>query len=262
MGQSTEQYGDRLFTHDNAEERARLDSLALAVSGFTYQALASLDVPTGRRLLDVGGGTGVVAEHLAAMHPGAETVCVDRSTALMRDGAGYTPLEADVCDLAVWDRLGTFGLVHSRNLLMHLRQRDVLFDRMVDAVAPGGWLVVADLVDAPDLMRSLAYRAVFAQFRRYMEGELGTSMTYGTGHAQRLHDAGLTSIGVSYNALVVGPGEHGAGFMARSLRHLWPDMVAKGYARAGGADEVIAYLEAGRDWDTAMGFVTAWGRKV
>ncbi|WP_328958016.1 class I SAM-dependent methyltransferase [Kitasatospora purpeofusca] len=261
MGQSNEQYGDRMFTHLTQGERARLDHLADAVSQYTYRDLAELGVPAGERLLDLGGGTGVVAQRLAEMRPGTEIVCVDRSVALMSEGTGYTPLEADVCDRTTWDRLGSFGLVHARNLLMHLRKRDFVFERMMEAVVPGGWLMVADMVDAPELRRSLRFRETFAQLRSYMEAELGTSMTCATTYAQRMHDAGMTDVGVSYDCLIVGPDKPGAAFMARTLRHLWPDIVSKGYAKPDGADEAIAYLEGGQHWDSAIAFVTAWGRK-
>ncbi|MFD4907817.1 class I SAM-dependent methyltransferase [Kitasatospora purpeofusca] len=262
MSRSAEQYGDRMFTHVTQGERARLDALADAVSQFTYRDLRRLDVPAGERLLDVGGGTGVVSQRMTETHPGAEVVCVDRSVTLMSDRAGYAHVEADVCDQDTWDRLGTFGLVHARNLLMHLRRRDFVFDRMLEAVVPGGWLMVADMVDAPELRRSLRFRETFAQLREYMEAELGTSMTCGMTYAQRMQDAGMTDVGVSYDALTVGPDKPGAAFMARTLRHLWPDIVSKGYAKPGDADEAIAYLEGGHHWDSAIAFVTAWGRKV
>ena len=42
---------------------------------------------------------------------------------------------------------GAFDLIHSRAVLIHLPERDEVFQRLVDALKPGGWLVLvgADL---------------------------------------------------------------------------------------------------------------------
>jgi len=125
--------------------------------------------PRGRRVLDVGCGTGFWTEYYVgrgAIYTGIDIA--ETSIARLRERhPRATFLHADVSEVALE---GTWDLVNVFDVLYHVTD-DARFEaalaRLADAVAPGGLLLVTDqFEDAPGLaehnrMRSLArYRAV------------------------------------------------------------------------------------------------------
>jgi tRNA (cmo5U34)-methyltransferase len=108
-----------------------------------------------RRLLELGTGTGETALRVLARHPEATLVGVDASD-VMLDGA-RDALPAERADLRV-GRLeeplpdGPFDVVFSALAIHHLDgpAKAQLFGRVAAALAPGGRLVIADLVVPED----------------------------------------------------------------------------------------------------------------
>src|SRR5689334_7209818 len=111
----------------------------------TFARLAPL-VRSGMRCADIGAGLGRVSGFLAEQ--GCQVTAVDQDIRLLTHLPKVFPtvhvFEGDITqDL----NLGTFDLVHSRLLLMHLRDRVDVFHRLTEMVAPGGWLVLGEGVE-------------------------------------------------------------------------------------------------------------------
>ena len=105
----------------------------------------------GRRILELGTGTGETASRLLDRHPDAELVGVDESGAML--DAAWGRLAGRRVSLVVarlQDRLpeGPFDIVASALCVHHLQadeKRD-LFARVHDVLEPGGRFVLADVV--------------------------------------------------------------------------------------------------------------------
>lgn len=125
--------------------------------------LAGASGTGARRILDLGTGTGETAERLLARHAQATLVGIDVSEQMLAAaGTRLPPARAELRVAALEDRLpdGPFDLVASALCVHHLRgpEKQALFQRIFDALEPGGRLVLADVVvpsDPADALTSL-----------------------------------------------------------------------------------------------------------
>lgn len=142
MSGPSERYG---VTDDDVDiERVRLSMLAKTLDPGTFRLLDRVGVEAGMHVLEVGAGTGSVSAWLAE-----------------RVGAGGRVMSTDI-DLrfhaempsnvivrqhdAARDRLpsGHFHLVHARAVVQHIGERQEVMARLVDALRPGGAMVIED----------------------------------------------------------------------------------------------------------------------
>jgi ubiquinone/menaquinone biosynthesis C-methylase UbiE len=139
----------RLWRVFRGRLRDRFDELALTwetrIGPHHLQALdlALEAVPSPRRALDLGTGTGVVALALAQRYPEAEVLGIDLSPAMIEEAerrlapelAGRVRFEVgDASALACPD--GSFELVVLSNMIP-------FFDELARVTAPGGTLVLS-----------------------------------------------------------------------------------------------------------------------
>lgn len=143
---------DYLLPNDRERSLGRLRLLEQTYDGVTSRWFDRLGVGPGWRCLDVGAGSGSVAERLDDLvGPAGEVVALDIDPALLhremrragRDRVIVRP--GDVRrDALVPEGHPGFDLVHARMVLAHLSDRREVLDSLVAALRPGGWLVVAD----------------------------------------------------------------------------------------------------------------------
>src|SRR5215468_1929276 len=132
---------------DHEPERERLGLFEQLLDPLTLQRLARIGVVSGWRCLLVGAGRGSLAARLVELvGPAGEVVATDRDVRFMQRAKlpGVRVREHDVLS----DPLETahYDLVHCRCLLMHLREPDLVLQKMTAAIRSGGWL----LVEEPD----------------------------------------------------------------------------------------------------------------
>ena len=138
-----------VYPLDNAHGKAdtRMDLLARLFDAPTQRALERVGVTAGWQCLEVGGGGGSVARWLAArVGASGRVLCTDINTRIIESHRGGPPnLEVRVHDIAN-DPLpaANFDLVHARLVLIHVIERERALERMVEALTPGGWLVIED----------------------------------------------------------------------------------------------------------------------
>ena len=110
--------------------------------------LDEIGVGPGWRCLELGGGEGSIARWMARRSgPAGRVVAVDLDTDHLSTPPGVEVHRHDITEgLPV---VGTFDVIHARNVLMGITDRERVFKTLVDAVAPGGWLVVGDARERP-----------------------------------------------------------------------------------------------------------------
>jgi ubiquinone/menaquinone biosynthesis C-methylase UbiE len=136
--------------------------------------LALEDLPSPRRILDLGTGTGVVAVALAQRYPQAEVVGIDISPGMIEEARRKLPPELagrvgfEVGDAAALSCPGgDFELVVLSNMIP-------FFDELARVVAPGGTLVFSfsrgaetPIYVAPERLRDELSRRGFAEFAEF-----------------------------------------------------------------------------------------------
>lgn len=155
-------------------ERDRLTSLTRLYDPATLEFSEELGLTTGWRCVDVGAGTGTIAQGFAdRVGAAGHVLAIDIDTRFLE------PLASDILSIHQTDitaaplPIGRFDLVHARLVLGHLPRRDEVLRSLAEAVAPGGWLLVEDfdwataaVVDPPSEIHSLvasACRTVFGE---------------------------------------------------------------------------------------------------
>lgn len=123
--------------------REQLECLELLLDGHTTAALTAAGIRRGLRCLEIGAGTGSIARWMAdRVRPEGRVVAVDIETNRLADGPGVEVRRHDIND-GVADG-GPFDLIHARLVLMHLSRRREIVTELIDALAPGGWLVLGE----------------------------------------------------------------------------------------------------------------------
>jgi SAM-dependent methyltransferase len=113
----------------------------------TISILQRIGVSEGWRCLEVGAGGGSIAAWLCGqVGPEGEVVATDIETRFL-DQLDLPNLTVLQHDLAA-DELpsAAFDLVHGRDVLVHIPERDAVIGKMAGVVKPGGWI----LLEEPD----------------------------------------------------------------------------------------------------------------
>lgn len=135
-----------LFDTGSDLGRQHMDHLARMLDGHTFGVLDPVGVRPGQRCLDVGTGGGSVARWLAdRVGPSGEVVAIDIDTTRLTGGEAINVQRHDINDGLSGPLAGPYDLIHARLMLMHLPRREEIFAELVDALAPGGWIVVGDV---------------------------------------------------------------------------------------------------------------------
>ncbi|SDT31329.1 methyltransferase domain-containing protein [Microlunatus soli] len=126
---------DRLATE-------QLDHLATLLDRQSMNILDATGLGAGWRCLEVGAGGGTIAAGLAdRVGPDGSVVAVDIDTRRLQSRIGLEVRQHDIKDGVPG---GPYDLIHVRLVLMHLSAREQILQSLVDALAPGGWLVIGE----------------------------------------------------------------------------------------------------------------------
>ncbi|MFJ9605743.1 class I SAM-dependent methyltransferase [Kitasatospora sp. NPDC101176] len=148
--------GTRYAFSGAVEVDAQLDALETMLDPGTVECLGRLDLPAGARCWEVGAGGGSIARHLVELAgPTGRVVATDLEPSRIH-APGAEVLRHDVCRDPVPEG-GPFDLIHARWVLMHLPDRLRLIGELVDALAPGGWLVIEESLVTTDGLPALTW---------------------------------------------------------------------------------------------------------
>ena len=246
------------FAGDKPE---RLVGLEATWDPGTFTHLEALGVAPGWRCLEAGAGGGTVAAWLAErVGPDGRVLATDVDTKLLDPLAGG-PLEVAQHDLLA-DELpaGSFDLAHARLLIEWLGESDAL-ERLVAALAPGGWLLVEDfdwaigglIGETPEMAKT--YDAILTLLE-----STGYQRHLGRRLLGRLEAAGLEATGSQSRSFVIHGASAGTAFDRFSFAAQRENLLA-GWLTEAELDASLAALE-----DPATHVMTpmmwaAWGRK-
>jgi SAM-dependent methyltransferase len=248
------------FQHDKPE---RLAGIEATWDPGTEALLDRLGVGPGWRCLEAGAGGGSIAVWLAErVDPDGHVLAVDLDTTHLEPLARGV-LEVRRHDLTSDDLpAGSFDLIHARSVISWLGATDA-FDRLVDALAPGGWLLLEDFDwgiggpgdDDPEMIK--AYDAILT----VIEG-VGYDRHFGRTLLRRLEAAGLQDTASEGRSYVIHGGSPGTAFDRFSMNALRGALIASGALTEAAIEDGDRYLaDPARHVLTPVCYA-AWGRKA
>lgn len=135
-----------MFDRDSDAEWLRLDAQAQMLDPGSIRHLRDVGVGPGSVVAEIGGGGGTIADWLCrAVGPTGRVLATDLYTNVL-DTLAHDNLEVRRHDIGRESLpANAFDVVHCRLVLLHLKERmDAALDSMVQALKPGGMLLVED----------------------------------------------------------------------------------------------------------------------
>ncbi|MEU2791729.1 methyltransferase domain-containing protein [Streptomyces sp. NPDC007100] len=255
-----------LLDNRQAEAGERFTALSELFDPSTFRHFDTVGVGDGWRCWEVGaGGPTVPAWLTERVGPAGHVVATDINTSWMRKEAGFEVLRHDVAADAPPPG-GPFDLIHARLVLVHVADRDKALRSMVEALRPGGWLVLEDGDPAlqplicPDecgAEQELANR-LRSGFRELLR-QRGADLSYGRKLPRLLREAGLVDVEADAYFPISSPA---CTVLEKATVHQVRDrLVAAGLATDEEVDRHLANVAAG-GLDLAISpMISAWGRR-
>jgi SAM-dependent methyltransferase len=233
------------YIFDSASELGHdhLDHLGNVLDPPTRWCLERLDLGPSARCLELGAGSGSIANWLAART--GEVVAVDIATTQLADVApGVKVLQHDLRDGLGVD--GPFDLIHARLVLLHIPEREKIFTQLVDALAPGGHLVLGDFtgrVLQPIAVPAPEDSALWARIQ-YLSHEIvgktrGISLSWAAEVPDRMTAAGLVDVHTTEYSETTAGGSDGCLLHRNLNQQAEPLLLAAGAT----TDELARYRE-------------------
>lgn len=254
---------------DNAGDQTvdRFSALEHCLDPVTIRQLEAIGVTDGWTCLEVGGGGGSIARWLAErIGPDGKVVVTDIDPRWLN--ATVENIEVRRHDI-VHDRLEPrmFELVHARLVLLHLPERQRALRRMIDALRPGGYLLIEDFdctwlpfVTQTDADDQRLFTRVIDAFHETLS-DAGVDIAHGRHFYRWLRDEGLTDVRVEANAQVFEGGLIGCRLHRANIAQLHERLVGSGRLTD---DEIARFHEMVEDPRFAVSshlLVSATGRR-
>ncbi len=240
---STERYGVRDDEIDI--ERVRLAALAESLDPATFRLLERVGVEPGMHVLEVGAGTGSVSAWLAdRVGPGGRVMSTDIDLRFHADmPANVMVRRHDVSS----DRLPSehFHLVHARAVIQHLPERQEVLARLLEALRPGGAMVIEDGAMAefaqqtlPEPLAAIHRMVADASHQKWRDPLVGVRVL---GWMRAL---GLRDLDASGRVSIMRPGEAGGEWWFLALERAVPPMVQAGVVSEADAATALEQMRA------------------
>jgi SAM-dependent methyltransferase len=152
--------------------------------------------------------------------------------------------------------VGAFDVVHARLVLMHLPDARAALSRMIDALAPGGRILVEDF-DAPFGGHHQMLRTALAV--RHVLAAGGVQIDAGGTLAARLSAQGLEEVGAEARAFLWTGGSPGAMLMRANFEQLRERLLGSGLLTARDLDADLSRLDDPRLTMPSPVMWAAWG---
>jgi len=215
------------FDNDSPHAVDQLSILARLLDPITTARLAALGIDAGWRCLEIGAGGGSVAAWLADR---ARVLATDINPRHLRERETLRVLHHDIRTDALPE--GGFDLVHARLVLLHLPQREQILRRLLEALKPGGILLLEefDCAYAPVLSGDPApFTAFNLALMRHLTA-LGADVSWGRHAYAALGEAGYVEREVSITVDVWRGGSPGCALHHSNTLHLRDGLLAHGAA--------------------------------
>ena len=259
------------YVFDNAvtaETGMRFAGLEATFDPSTIQYLSGVGVTDGWVCWEIGAGGGSIARWLAErVGPTGSVLATDIDPRFIPD-FGLAQLEvaihnvtADVIPAARYD------LIHARLVLTHLPQRRDVLDRLVQALRPGGWLVIEDFCNVfqrstePFDAEDAKLLKVHVALGDFLANAIDNQSDYATSLPQLLAGIGLADVGGEGRLVFGRGGSPAAGVIEAGLHQVGDQMIGAGLVDRPALEEAIVLLNTPTSMVSMPLMVSAWGRR-
>ncbi|GGS77341.1 class I SAM-dependent methyltransferase [Streptomyces violaceus] len=260
---------DKGYLLDNRQVEAgtRFEALAALFDASTFRHFETVGIDGGWRCWEVGaGGPSVAAWLRERVGPRGRVLATDIDVSWAETAAtgGVEVVRHDVGRDA--PPAGPFDLVHARLVLVHVAERDAALRTMVQALRPGGWLLVEDADPAlqplicPDEYgpeQELANR-LRTGFRRLLR-QRGADLSYGRRLPRLLREAGLADVEADAYFPVTSPACDV--LETATVQQVRDELVTEGLATEEEIERHLANIAAGCLDLATSPMISAWGRR-
>jgi len=256
-----------LLTNAGSETGDRFAGLEVVFDPVTRGHLNRLGLAPGARCLEVGAGSGSIARWMAdQVGSSGRVLAVDLDPRWCRR-EGRMHFEVRALDLVAESiPTGPWDVIHERLVLQHIPERLDVLSRLVDALAPGGVLLLEDFdtgvvrtVDRSGPDHELIERAAHA-FNRLL-GTRGGISDFAVDALRILRGHGLEGTGASGYMSIDHGGTGWANVQAANARQVRDGIIGQGIT----PEDVDRFLEVLADPDTIVGssvLISSWGRRA
>jgi SAM-dependent methyltransferase len=232
-GVQTAQAAEYVFDNVSKNAGAQYRELSRVYDENTIRHIEQRGIDKGWSCLEVGGGGGSIASWLCArVGVRGRVLATDLDPRFLQE-LSYENLEVRRHDIRTEGLpKGEFDLAHARLVLIHLPDREVALRRIIDALKPGGWIVVEEcdaLTFLPD--PAVSPGEVNMRVRQAFVEALtarGVDLHCGRLLAHELRANGLVQIGVEATASLWGGKSSGTRLMRLHFEEMREPMVSSG----------------------------------
>ena len=248
------------FPHSARDESRRLQLLEQRLDPLTKRRIQRLGLSKGATCLEIGGGRGSITRWLSdVVGPAGRVIATDLQLGFLTeiDASNVQVLQHDIRTDTFPP--GSFDLIHTRAVLMHITPGADLLRRIVTWLAPGGWVVFEEpdfgmwLNDA-DPLWATSPPTTHAAFPN-------TALSQGRSLLRQIHQLGLVQVGADAEIDIIQAGTELAEFYQLSQAAL---ALPKVQAAAVNPAEATALIDRPAEDDfLACGFVHigVWGQR-
>jgi ubiquinone/menaquinone biosynthesis C-methylase UbiE len=245
------------YIFNNAAERhaaQRLTSLEILYDARTQHLLRATGIRAGWYCLEVGAGSGSIAAWLNDLvDQDGHVLVTDIDPRFL---TGLSDLKGENIEVRqhniVTDPLpdSAFDLIHARLVLIHLRERLNVLQRMVAALKPGGWLVIEDFDTilergsaAPDLESAQLIDKIFRAQLQLMNARGAQTIGYARNLYRRFRELGLVDVAMEGHLAVRPGGTAGTALDKANFGQIRADLVASGQITEQEINRVLQLLD-------------------
>lgn len=255
---------------DNAapETHGRFSGLEACYDQSTFHHLSTLGVADGWRCWEIGAGSGSVARWMAGQVGNSGLVLATDLNLAWIDA--NMPRQVELrCHDVTSDEIptSTYDLIHARLVLCHLPQRDRVIERLVAALAPGGWLVLEEFDEVvrgcrePTSAKQRTFNRVLAALSELLVRRGADTTGYPRTLPWRLQRAGLRQAGAAGRVVFATGASPGAAVLRANLLQTGQYAVNAGLISADDLTAVLHLLEDPEFIFAMPLLVSAWGRR-
>jgi SAM-dependent methyltransferase len=257
-----------LFGHDWAQERRRLSLLEQIYDGGTRALLSRLPLPADAQCLEVGAGAGSIALWLCdQVGDGGRVVGTDLDVEFLSEQAAGTRLEVRRHDIVSDDlEKDAFDLIHARLVLEHVPQRDEVLPRLVEALRPGGWLLLEDYdwvrpTSGPDCIGGDLLDRCHEAFAELLFDVGGYRDDYGLALPAEMRAAGLVDVDAEGRVHLGLPGSPVSEWWRLTLAKVCPAIIDRGALTEGDLEKLFDLFDDEDFLFRLPTLVGVWGRR-
>jgi SAM-dependent methyltransferase len=255
---------------DNVAPQAggRFAGLEACYDQSTFRYLSALGLGEGWRCWEIGAGGGSVVRWMAAQVGDSGSVLGTDLNLDWIDGGMPAQVELRRHDVTA-DEIpsSSYDLIHARLVLLHLPGRDGVIERLVAALAPGGWLVLEEFDQTfppcpePVTDEQRTFNRVRAAFSELLDRRGADTTTYPRTLPWRMQRAGLSQTGAEGRLVFAAGGSPGAAVNRANLVQVGDQAVDAGLITTDDLTTFLRVLDDPGFTFTMPLLISAWGRR-